>query len=90
MTDEQIIKGLEYCCDKDSPSCRDCPCFESPEGCVTQTDYLDLLKRQKAEIERLKGRVEATEISKQKKKIKEQFNCEKEQRYERIRRKRSD
>ena len=58
MTDNEIIKALENCCDRNT-SCRDCPCFESPEGCVTQTDYLDLLKRQRAEIERLKANLEA-------------------------------
>lgn len=55
MTDNEIIKALEYCTSSDisHSSCRDCPCFEHPEGCVTLKDALALILRQKAEIERL-------------------------------------
>lgn len=56
MTDEQIVKALE-CCKSPIPMCDDCPvgerdmCFDFLKGYA-----LDLIKRQKAEIER-KGRI---------------------------------
>ena len=52
MTDNEIIKALECCIDCD---CTDCPC-NTREGCK-DIDYeamLDLINRQKAEIEELK------------------------------------
>ena len=51
MTDNEIINALECCIDCD---CTDCPC-NTREGCK-DIDYeamLDLINRQKAEIERL-------------------------------------
>ena len=57
MSDEEIIKGLEYCCSKEDTGCRDCPCFESGEGCVTEADALDVIKHQKEEIEMLEYRL---------------------------------
>lgn len=55
MRENEIIKALEYCTSDDinDSSCRDCPCFEHPEGCVTLGDALDLINSQKAEIEEL-------------------------------------
>ena len=52
MTDEQIIKALEVCASKEI-RCNECP-FD--EGCANyEIKYLlDLINRQKAEIERMK------------------------------------
>lgn len=59
MTDEQIIKALECCATDDGDDCFQCPyCnlfFEPGDGgCVNRCrkDALDLINRQKAEIER--------------------------------------
>ena len=51
LTDEELIKVYEHCfCNQ--TDCEKCPCDDW--GCgVGQSDILDLLKRQKAEIERL-------------------------------------
>lgn len=55
MTDNEIIKALEWC-----TNVMDCgKCLYSPysgSGCATRlkTEVLDLIKRQQAEIERLK------------------------------------
>ena len=59
MTDNEIIKALECCKVCSSPEyCRECPYVEctTVKGCVGEmlTDALDLINRQKAEIERLK------------------------------------
>lgn len=68
MTDEQIIKALECCknrnIDGDSrPKCYDCPLHSYCHITVVDTqegrtllfaNALDLINRQKAEIERLK------------------------------------
>ena len=56
MTDKDIIKALECC---KTASCLICPCFKNNLGIVLcQSDLansvLDLINRQKAEIERLK------------------------------------
>ena len=54
MTDEQIIKALECCRDC---KCKDCPCYnKETDGCkeLDEQDILDLINRQKSEIERLK------------------------------------
>ena len=55
MTDNEIIKALECCCGTAHDSCRDCP--YSDIGCEDELekDALDLINRQKAEIERLKN-----------------------------------
>lgn len=54
MTDEQIIKALEYCSEDDF-CVSQCPFFESTHCDKTQIARfaLDLINRQKAEIERL-------------------------------------
>jgi hypothetical protein len=51
MNDNEIIKALECCiCDE----CEDCPCDEEP-ACIENLhqEAIDLINRQKAEIERL-------------------------------------
>lgn len=56
MTDNEIIKALE-CCKRpaNQTSCDDCPYQFSNEKCSSKLidDALDLINRQKAEIERL-------------------------------------
>lgn len=56
ITDEEITKGLECCITFD---CRNCPlgskCDSSPPSLLPFKCALDLINRQKAEIERLKG-----------------------------------
>lgn len=58
LTDEEIIKSLENCIreydDMHRHSCDTCPYREiEPCGKAQMTDCLDLIRRQKAEIERL-------------------------------------
>ena len=60
MTDEQIIKALECCATDDGDDCFQCPYGNivykpGNGGCVNRCrkDALDLINRQKAEIERL-------------------------------------
>ncbi len=57
MTDNEIIKALE-CCLKgcNAEGCDDCPLYEKVEDCEIEIPIiaLDLINRQKAEIERLK------------------------------------
>ena len=53
MKDNDIIKALECCRDC---KCKDCPCYnKETDGCkeLDEQDILDLINRQKAEIERL-------------------------------------
>ena len=57
MTDEQIIKALEYCSYWESDkSCEECPANTYGFSCANKMakHYLDLINSQKAEIERLK------------------------------------
>lgn len=61
MTDEQIIKAVGICSTQDS--CRGCPYHELDiAGCVFELmkDVFDLIKRQKAEIDKLKRGVTFT------------------------------
>lgn len=53
MTDSEIIKALECCMDCD---CKNCPCQTEDGHCLDLDEglILDLINRQKAEIERLK------------------------------------
>ena len=57
MTDEQIIKALEICKKTTPNGCFECPFVErfGLSACkrVLSSDALDLIKRQKAEIEKL-------------------------------------
>jgi len=57
MTDNEIIKALECClkgCNEEG--CDDCPLYEKVEDCEIEIPIiaLDLINRQKAEIEQLK------------------------------------
>ena len=58
MTGEQIVKALECCSQKDK--CFKCPydlvCYDAEFKSILAKDALDLINRQKAEIERLKER----------------------------------
>ena len=65
MTDEAIIKALECCNDEDVGCCSECPlvyCNDDLEKCEKRIQQLaiDLINRQKAEIERLKAEIEET------------------------------
>lgn len=59
MTDDEIIKALE-CCNRpaNQTSCDDCPYQFSDEKCSSKLiiDTLDLINRQKVEIEQLEVR----------------------------------
>lgn len=53
MTDNEIVEALKLCTTQDgSIPCYDCPCWNDDEQKYTAT--LDLINRQKAEIEKLK------------------------------------
>ena len=58
FTDEEVIRALEHCANSntDEPYCHDCP-YETTKYCasVLSKDTLDLINRQRAEIERLKA-----------------------------------
>lgn len=63
MTDEQIIKAFKCCVTDDGDDCFQCPYGDivykpGNGGCVNRChkDALDLINRQKAEIERLQTR----------------------------------
>lgn len=62
MTDNEIIKALE-CCGDSYSTCAECP-IKDDNGCNEQlANYaLDIINRQQAEIERLKGKCENTQI----------------------------
>ena len=56
MTDNEIIRVLE-CCTTNGVSCKDCPAFVKVDRSNCKKYFrgaLDLINRQKAEIERLK------------------------------------
>jgi hypothetical protein len=53
MTDNEIIKALE-CCDGTLAGCAECPNYKNRFCCTIEKDALDLINRQKAEIEGLK------------------------------------
>ena len=61
LTDEQIVKAIENCNNKFDDSCNTCPYKEiEPCGNAQMTDCLDLIHRQKAEIERLTRELDDT------------------------------
>ena len=68
MTDNDIIKALE-CCKSSNTfiDCNECPYVEclTDKGCLGEllTHTLDLIKRQKAEIERLSDKCESVFLS---------------------------
>lgn len=53
-TDEEIIKGLDFCCN--THNCLNCPYLKVGMPCIRimQSDALSLIKKQQAVIERLK------------------------------------
>lgn len=55
MTDSEIIKVWEYCAK--NQTCRDCPLSELPSNCLFTLNKptLDLINRQKEDIERLEA-----------------------------------
>ena len=55
MTDNEIIKALECCADNTEGKCRECPFHKLKISCIDglERNALDLINRQKAEIERL-------------------------------------
>ena len=59
FTDEEIIEALDLCTQQNgSIPCYDCPCWNDDEQKCEGIDYtatLDLINRQKAEIEMLKS-----------------------------------
>ena len=63
LTDEEIIKALEYC-NADRNECDKCvfqrECESNPFYSAVAEHALDLINRQKAEIERLKKEVSVT------------------------------
>lgn len=55
MTDDEIIKALECCDFTDIKACEECPLYHTFDCSFVIIDKtLDLVHRQKAEIERLK------------------------------------
>lgn len=61
MTDEQIIKALERCFTRgfDESTCYECPFYTATAKCAEdlRDSVLDLINRQKAEIEELRERI---------------------------------
>lgn len=61
MTDNEIVEALKLCTTQDgSIPCYDCPCWDDDEQECEGIDYtatLDLVNRQKTEIEELKNYV---------------------------------
>ena len=55
MTDNEIIKALECCASVDDGCLTDCPLYDGDDSCFSTLlkPTLDLINRQKAEIERL-------------------------------------
>jgi len=55
MTDNEIIKALERCSTTMAGECKECPLYKQVDNCTSKLtkDALDLINRQKAEIERL-------------------------------------
>ena len=60
LTDAEIIKALECCIAKSGKGCSNCPYHHYYEECRTKrnNDCIDLINRQKAEIERLQKELE--------------------------------
>ena len=64
MTDNEIIKALECCKPKQNRNCGDCPAYDLGNFCAAELKEkaLDLISRQKAEIERLNKEVNLVSI----------------------------
>lgn len=52
LTDEEIVNAYEHCYVNEG-TCKSCCLFDEDKLCVSNEDVLDLINRQKAEIERL-------------------------------------
>lgn len=64
MNDAEIIKALECCCNTKEIFCSEkCPLYNHENDCfsVMKHDALDLINRQKAEIERLRKEIDDLE-----------------------------
>lgn len=61
MTDNDVIKALETCVKEGT--CAECPCYAGSASCLLNltTNTLDLIKRQKEELERLKAEIKNTD-----------------------------
>lgn len=61
-TDEEIMKGLDFCCN--ARNCLNCPYLKVGNFCIRimQSDALSLIKKQQAEINRLKKYDEERDI----------------------------
>lgn len=83
FTDEEIIEALDLCTQQNgSIPCYDCPCWNDDEQECKGIDYtatLNLIKRQKAEIENAKARIKicAEVIERQDAEIKRVKECPK-------------
>lgn len=83
FTDEEIIEALDLCTQQNgSIPCYDCPCWNDDEQECKGIDYtatLDLIKRQKAEIDSAKAKIEicAEVIERQDAEIKRVKECPK-------------
>lgn len=55
FTDEEIIKTLECCADSKNYQCNKCPLYADCEKASIAENALDLINRQKSEIEELKN-----------------------------------
>ena len=66
MTDEQIIKAYERCFTLgfDESTCYECPFYTATAKCTEdlRDSVLDLINRQKAEIERLKKNIDGLNV----------------------------
>ena len=61
MTDEEIMEALR-CCSEPNNGCRGCPLYSKYPLCNFDRYTIDLINRQKAEIERLKNENMTKEI----------------------------
>lgn len=65
MTDNEIIKALECCSHRiGNLQCEHCPAYSIAQMCIEDlmSDALDLINRQKAEIERLEQNINGIDI----------------------------
>lgn len=62
-TDEEIIKGLDFCCN--THNCLNCPYLKVGMPCIRimQSDALSLIKKQQAKINRLERYDEERDIA---------------------------
>lgn len=86
MKDEEIIKALECCAkSKTNGDCEalNCPCFKDRMCIFVDDDYglqnlaLDLINRQKAEIEKLRQAFETTVVERDMIQAHKDFECQK-------------